>query len=108
MTRDCIQLGEGKSVMHQPVAGPEAPERCCLNRLCGPLVFGQGQEWDAVAGADVVQQKVAKRMNGFIRQSIRNAERTAINGRARGRGGNVRDVTNAATDLVKVSFTGED
>ena len=45
-------------------------------------------------------------MNGFIRQSIRNAERTAINDRARGRGGNVRDVTNAATDLVKVFFTG--
>jgi hypothetical protein len=67
------------------------------------IVLGHGLH-DAVAAADVVEEKVAVGMEGLIAEGGGNAEIAAIDRSARGSGGERGDMTGAAADFAEKSF----
>jgi len=90
----------GKSVMHQPVAGAQPPERRG-SQFVGRV--GRAVLHDSIAGTYVMQQKIAVRVDHFVPQCVRDAEHAAIDRgpwRGRGDGGPVAERTsNLGEDL---------
>ena len=64
--------------MHQAVPGPQAPEWGGLHLLGSAGKFGQGLNWNAVAGADIMQKEIAEWMNDLVAERCRNEERAAV------------------------------
>src|SRR6476620_8016900 len=91
--------------MHQAVPGPQAPERGGLHLLGSAGKFGQGLNWNAVAGADVMQKEIAEWMNDLVAESGGNDKCAAVNHRPSGRGRDGAYVAGAAPDLVETLFT---
>src|SRR6266536_568341 len=93
--------------MHQPVARPKSPKWRGTNLARCPCEFGGRLNRYAVTGTDIVQQEIAVGMERSGSESSRNGERAPIDGRARGRRDNGRNVTNRAAYVVKLAFTEE-
>ncbi len=62
--------------MQETVASANSPQGSGAYLVCGRLAAILD---DAVAGADVVQRKVAERMDYLVTQSRRNRKRSTIN-----------------------------
>src|SRR6476660_6999557 len=60
---DSFLFGERQAIMHQPVSRAERPKRCSADLIRRGGKFRQWQEWNAVAGADIVQEKITIGMN---------------------------------------------
>src|SRR5438132_10603532 len=103
--------------MHQPRTKAHAPQRRrtypvshLLEILGGTLprhlagrtrvVLYQRND-DAVAGPDIVHQKIAKRMEGLTSERCGDREGTAVDLRARGRCSQGSNVADGATDFVE-------
>src|ERR1043166_2658206 len=90
--------------MHEPVASPDYPKWCGAHQRRCVLPFVPGQNRYAVAGTNVVQQEVAKRMDSFVPESPGNKECAAVDSRALGRRNNCGNVTNRAAHLLETSL----
>ena len=80
MTKDRLVARQRLAIVHQSIARAHAPQRRgpqLVARRC-PTVLDH-----AVTRADVVQQKVAERMDYLITQSHWNRECATIDGRSR-------------------------
>src|SRR6185436_15521490 len=83
VTQDRVGERQRRGVVHEAVVRPQAPQR-----RRSQFVRGRGCLHDAVAGADVVQQEVAERVNRLVAERGGHDERPAVDGRPGGGGGN--------------------
>lgn len=122
MTADGVRKSERGAVVHEARTESNAPERGGANFVGGvielvrgealpsalgvslAIVLGHGLD-DTVAGADVVEEKVTVGMESFSAEGIGNGEIAAVNGRARGSGGERGNVAGGAANFFKERFT---
>src|SRR5206468_7300820 len=90
--------GQRGAVVHVAIVRPHAPQR-----LGAQLVARRGSAVldDAVAGADVVQQEVAVRVDDLVAERRGNRQRAPVDAGAHRRGRDRRDVTDGAADRVE-------
>src|SRR6266852_9987968 len=86
------------AVMHKAVSHARAPQRRCpqLGRCFLPTILN-----DAVSCPDVVQQKVAERMNDLVPECLWHGQSAAVDQRACGSRYNGAQVTYAAANGFK-------
>ena len=75
MQLDRIEYRDVQTFVHQPVAGANAPEWRRTQHVGCSLT---GILDNAVAGADVVQSKIAERVNDLVAKSCRYCESSTI------------------------------
>src|SRR5262249_25629696 len=92
--RDCL----GLAVMQKKIASPQSPKRRRPNLVVCTLSAVLD---DRVAGADVVQQEIAVRMDDFVSESRRYRVRTTINRRTNRSCNNRWNVTADTTNFVE-------
>jgi len=118
MAQDGIEKRYGIAVVHETRVQADAPKRGGADFIGGVVVFGDGEASpgdrvhvlavvlqhssdDAVAGADIVEQKVAVGMKLLFPERRWDGEGAAVDLRA-GRSSRERlDVTNIAADLFE-------
>ena len=96
VAKDGLFARGGGAVVHQAVASPQAPERRGAHFVYG---IGRAVLHDAVAGTDVMKQKIAVGVNDLASQGVWDGEGPAVDHRAGGRGSDGGDMTGGATDL---------
>src|SRR6266404_5914892 len=98
VTVDCILKCQRIAVMHKAVSHARAPQRRCpqLGRRFLPTILN-----DAVSGSDVMQQKVAERMNDLVPERLWHGQSAAVDQRVRRGRHNGAHVTNAAANGFK-------
>ena len=105
---DRFLFRERQSVVHQPVARPQRPQRRRADQIPGCRVLGSGQYGNAVARGDVVRQEVAIRMKDLVPQRERYPESAAVDERPGPHCPQRCDVAAVAADLIEELFAGLD
>ena len=100
---DRVLKGQRLMVMHKTRPHAQSPKGRGAQFVRGILRPGLD---DAVAGLDVMQQKVAKGMDDLVAERRWYREGPAIDQRARGRRGDVLNMTGIAADPLEQCLTG--
>ena len=96
VAQDCLVPRGGESVMHQPVAGAQAPERRG-SQFVGRV--GWAVLHDPIAGTHIMQQKITVRVDHLVPQCVRDAEHPAIDRGSRRCGGDGGPVAEGTSNL---------
>src|SRR5215471_765980 len=98
MAQDRVVARERFSVMHEPVACSNSPQRWSPHRVlrCLAAILD-----NSITSPYVVQQEVSEGVDDFVAESGRHCECSAVYRRARGRGCNGRDVADRAADRIE-------
>src|SRR5262249_13344737 len=102
VTKDGFVDGQGLTVMHQTDSAAQAPQRRSA-KLVGsslPAVLH-----DPVAGTDIVQSKIAERMNSLACKSSRHPKRSAVDSRIERRGYERWCVADITVKRIEQGFT---
>ena len=100
---DRVLKGQRLMVMHKTRPHAQAPKWHGAEFVCRILRSGLD---DAVAGPDVVQQKITKRMDDLVAERRWYREGPAIDRRARRRGRDGLDMAGIAADSLEQRLTG--
>ena len=92
--------------MHQPIARAQTPQWRRAYLIRSGRQIRCWRDRDAVTGADVVQQKVAVRVDDLVSESGRNDELATVDWRIRRRGYQCRCVTDVAAAVVEYLLAG--
>src|SRR6185436_6492991 len=95
---DGVENGGAQAVMHQSVSSPNTPERCGSYHVSRTLSRVLD---DAVASSNVVQRKIAERMDDLISEGGGYYECSAVDDRAWSGSGEVTCVTNSAANRIE-------
>src|SRR6188768_2939030 len=101
MSLDGFLLGERQTVVHEPVARAQTPQRRGTDLCRRRCERCTRKHRNAVAGANVMQQEVAVRMEEFVAYGIAYTNRPTVDARARRCGEQRRDMTTIAADRVE-------
>src|SRR5262249_6661966 len=93
---------QGLAVVHQADPASQTPQRRRAELVCGtlPAVLD-----DPVSGSNVVQRKVAERMDDLVAKSSRNGERYAVDQSAGHGGRELRCVADVASERIEQVLT---
>jgi hypothetical protein len=105
MALDRFLFGERQAIVHQPISRAERPKRgsADLIRRRGKL----RQDWDVVARADIVQEKITIGMDDFVPESRRHGEDAAVDLGPWSRGRDCRHMAHCAADPVETLLAGD-
>src|SRR5689334_5822059 len=98
MELDRVEDRDVQTLVHEPVAGADAPQRRCAHHVGRTLPSVLN---DSISSADVMKRKVAEGMNDLAAESCGNRERATIDERSRSRGSKRAGMTNVATDGIE-------
>src|SRR5262245_60053987 len=105
MAQDRVLFGKRQTIVHQSVASSKRPQRGGSYLIGGRGIFGKGLNGYAVARPDVVQQKIAERMDDLVTERGRHCEYASVDLRPRRRRGDRRRMANSAANFVKQDFS---
>src|ERR1700761_1996177 len=98
MALDRALQGQRSEVMHKARPHAQTPEWRCAKFVGGVL---RSSLDDAVAGLDVVQQKITVGMDDLVAERCRHGESPAVDQRAHRRRRDALDMTDTAADLLE-------